>query len=104
MRRFRDLIRAHKKFSFSVWILVLVAALAGAQWQLAGDNSKLRTQVLGASAKKPDITPPVVSVSFPAAGGVYGPATWAGSVSGSASDATGVKTVEVKFGGNAWVL
>jgi len=48
MRRFRDLMRAHKRFSFGLWILLLVAVVAGAQWQLAGRDGIL-TQVLGAS-------------------------------------------------------
>jgi hypothetical protein len=96
-------------FSFSLWIVVLVAVVAGAQWQLAGRqlagrNSKIDTQVLGAQANKPDTTPPTVSISFPAAGGVYGPASWAGSVSGSAADAAGVAKVEVRLGGGSWTV
>src|SRR2546421_12169745 len=101
MRRFWDLIRAHKKVSFGVWILVLVAVVTAAQWQFGAGNGIL-TQVLGAQAKKPDVTPPSVSISFPVNNGVYGPATWTGSVVGSASDATGVAKVEVRPGSGSW--
>jgi|SRR5581483_988757 len=105
MRRFWDLMKAHKKTSLGAWILVLVAVANGAQWQLGGTNPIL-TQVLGAQAKKPDVTPPSVSISFPADNGVYGPASWAGTLSGSASDATGVAKVEVavqqQVGGKFW--
>lgn len=52
MRRFQDLIMAHKKFSFGLWIVVLAAVVAGAQWQLTGGGSVL-TQVLGASQSVP---------------------------------------------------
>jgi hypothetical protein len=99
MRRFRDLIRAHKKFSFGLWIVVLVAVVAGAQWQLTGRGSTTETQVLAAQAKKPDTTPPSVSISFPVKNGVYGPDTWTGcapaGICGTASDATGVSSVSV---------
>jgi hypothetical protein len=59
MRRFRDLMGAHKKASFGAWILVLVAVVAGAQWQLTGGDSVL-TQVLGASQSLPP-APTIVS-------------------------------------------
>jgi hypothetical protein len=62
MRRFRDLISAHKRFSFGVWIVVLVAVVAGAQWQLAGrGSSPLQARVLGATAKKPPAVPTITS-------------------------------------------
>src|SRR5947209_1048386 len=48
MRRFRDLMGAHKRFAFGLWILVLVGLVGGVQWQLTGHDSVL-TQVLGAS-------------------------------------------------------
>jgi len=50
MGRFRDLMRAHKKAWFGLWILVLVGLVAGLQWWVSG-GSLLRTQVLGASVK-----------------------------------------------------
>ena len=102
MERLRDLRRVHKKAWFGVWILVLVAVLTGAQWRFGGNNP-IVARVLGAQAKKPDVTPPAVSISFPANNGVYGPSTWAGVVRGSASDATGVNNVEVRLGNGAWV-
>src|SRR3954463_13721779 len=98
MRRFRDLSKA-KKARFGVGSLALVAVITGAQWQLGGSNPIL-TQVLGAQAKKPDVTPPTVSVSFPANGGVYGPNSWVGTVSGSASDASGVNSVQATLDGS----
>jgi len=61
MRRFRDLISAHKRFSFGVWIVALVAVVAGAQWQLTSAGSTTGTQVLGASAKKPPAVPTITS-------------------------------------------
>jgi hypothetical protein len=86
-----------------MWVLALVGLVAGLQWWVSGGGDALRTEVLGAQAKKPDVTPPTVSVSFPAAGGVYGPNTWTGTVTGSASDDTsGVKLVEVKVDNGAW--
>ena len=101
MRRFRDL-SGVKKAWFGFGAVALVALVSGIQWQLGGSNPIL-TQVLGAQAKKPDTTPPVVSIAFPVAGGVYGPNTWAGAVSGSASDASGVKSVQVTVDGNVSV-
>src|SRR5437867_5169834 len=101
MRRFWDLIRAHKKVSFGVWILVLVAVVTAAQWQF-GSGNPILTQVLGAQAKKPDVTPPSVPITFPVNGGVYGPTSWLGAVRGSASDSSGVKSVEVQVDGGAW--
>jgi hypothetical protein len=109
MERFWDLRRAHKKAWFGVWILVLVAVLAVLQWRF-GDGTPIRTRVLGAQAKKPDTTPPSVSIAFPAPGGVYGLLSWgcaSGSgVCGSSSDATGVARVEVavrqQTGGKYW--
>ena len=104
MRRFGDLMRAHKKMSFGVGILTVMAVMTAAQWQLGGNG--IMTQVLGAQAKKPDVTPPSVSISFPANPGVYGPVPWTGAVAGSASDAIGVAKVEVAVqqlaGGQYW--
>src|SRR5438874_9989452 len=82
-----------------VWVgsgLALAVGVVGAV-QLLDDDSVLRTQVLGATAKKPDVTPPSVSIAFPAANGVYGPGTWL-TVRGTASDATGVQSVAVRIG------
>jgi len=53
MRRFRDLVSAHKKVSFGLWILVLVAVVGGMQWHLTSGGSKGDTQVLGASLSVP---------------------------------------------------
>jgi len=61
MRRLRDLASAHKKVSFGLWILVLVAVVAGVQWQLTSGGSKTDTQVLGASVKKPPAVPTISS-------------------------------------------
>jgi len=66
MRRFRNLVSAHKRFSFGLWILVLVAVVAGAQWQLTGRDGIL-TRVLAASVKS---TPAPTITSGPAAGSV----------------------------------
>jgi hypothetical protein len=58
-----------------------------------------RVELLGAASKKLDTTPPSVAITFPVKKGVYGPATWAGcapaGICGTASDATGVTSVEV---------
>ena len=94
MRRFRNLNRAHKAAWFGAWIVALVGIVSAAQWELGGSNPIL-TQVLGASAKKPDTTPPVVSISFPTTGAVYGPAGWSGAVTGTATDDSGIASVEV---------
>jgi hypothetical protein len=102
MERFWDLRRTHRKTWYGAWALTAVAVVTVAQWQLSGGDPIL-TQVLGAQAKKPDVTPPSVSVSFPANNGVYGPATWTGSVSGAAADATGVAKVEVQLGTGPWL-
>lgn len=96
--------RTWGKARIALGVLVLAGASAGGL-KLASHESKLDAQVLGAAANKPDTTPPAVSVTFPAHNGVYGPATWGtGSAQGSASDTTGVKTVEVKFGSGLWGL
>src|SRR5438105_3803434 len=92
------------KARMGLGVVLLVAVAAAGVVKLTSHESKLDTQVLGASAKKPDTTPPVVTVSFPANDGVYGPAIWTGSVRASASDATGVARVEVQFGSGPWVL
>jgi len=99
MRRFGDLMTAHKKASFGLWILVLVGVAAG-QWQFIGGNGIL-TEVLGASTKKVDTTPPVVSISFPVGGGAYGANSWLGcspaGVCGTATDDVSVAKVEVSI-------
>ena len=59
MRRFRVLMSAQKRFSSSLWILVLVAVVAAAQWQLTSGGSKTDTQVLAASVA----TPPAPTVT-----------------------------------------
>jgi hypothetical protein len=102
MERFWDLRKTHWKAWYAGWVLALVAVVGVAQWRF-DMAAPIRTQVLGAQAKKPDVTPPVVSAAFPANNGVYGPNSWPGKVSGTASDASGVSRIEVRLGVGSWV-
>jgi hypothetical protein len=81
---------------------LVVAVVATGVVQLTQQDSTLRTLVLGASAKKPDTTPPSVSITSPVPSGSYNAATW-GTVTGTASDATGVAKVEVRLDGGNYV-
>lgn len=53
MRRFRDLVRAHKKAAFGLWMLALVGVVGAVQWRFAGGANPIRTLVLGASTSLP---------------------------------------------------
>jgi len=66
MGRFQDLMRAHKRFTFGLWILVLAGLVAGVQWRLGG-GKPIRTEVLGATSKA---TPAPTITSGPSAGSV----------------------------------
>ena len=102
----RDRLKGRSRKSPFVWSLSLLTLVAGGAIgsQVLDSNSLLRAQVLlGAAAKKPDTTGPSVTVAFPNSNGAYREATWAGGISGSASDATGVAFVEVRLGTGPWV-
>jgi len=97
------------KMATRLGVAFLVGASILGAVTLTGQGPDLFTQVLGASTKKGDTTPPTVSVSAPLSAVTYGPATWSGcspaGICGIASDESGVAQVDVSLrqvGGNYW--